>query len=513
MGIRISVLRDREPSASGARGARPALHLWRAGPRAVALSVGAVLALVQAAVAQQDTIAAPQGRATARSGGWGAQASDGATSTSDTTQSLEERVAQLDQEVRELKRLQKLEKDSAAAQAKAAPVVTAGRQGFGWRSADGAFQFRLRGYVQADGRLFRDDGAPPLTNTFELRRARPILEATVYRIFDFKVMPDFGQGQTRIFDAYAAARIAPELRVTAGKFKAPLGLERLQSATDLLLVERAFPTALVPNRDIGLMLSGNLGEQLVQYDVGVFNGAVDGALNDGDQNDSKDLDVRLFVTPFGRSDIAPLKGLSLGVGATLGAEQGTATNAALSSYKSPGQNTFFTYRNNGTAAGTAVASGRRRRIAPQAYYHWGRLGLLGEWTRSTQVATVGTNTQTVGATAWQAAGSFAVTGEDASFKGLTPRQPIEAGRGGLGALELVARYSTLIVDPAAFPVFANPASAAQRAQEWAGGVNWYPERGVKVSLAYSHTNYRGGAPAGGDRQTEHAVLTQLQLAF
>jgi phosphate-selective porin OprO and OprP len=511
--IRISKLRYREPSAPGARRATRTLRLWRGGPRAAALSVGTLLAVVQGAAAQQDTIVVRQGRGAARSDGRGAQVSDSAASASDTTQSLEERIAQLDQEVRALKRLRELDKDSAAAKAKATPVVTAGQQGFGWRSADGAFQLRLRGYVQAEGRLFHDDFAPQLTNTFELRRARPILEATVYRSFDFKIMPDFGQGQTRLFDAYVAARIAPELRVTAGKFKAPLGLERLQSATDLLFIERAFPTALVPNRDVGLELSGSLGGQLVQYDVGIFNGAVDGTLNDGDQNGSKDFDARLYFTPFDRSDIAPLKGLSLGVGATLGTEHGTATNPALPFYRSPGQNTFFTYRTNGTAAGTAAATGRRRRIAPQAYYHWGRLGLLGEWTRSTQVVTLGGTTQTLGATAWQAAGSIALTGEDASFKGLTPRRPIEAGRGGFGALELVGRYSALIVDPAAFPVFANPSSAAQRAQEWAAGVNWYLERGVKVSVDYSHTTYRGGAPAGGDRQKEEVVLTQLQLAF
>lgn len=513
IGIRISKLRQppaREPATAAGR---RLVRLGGVGPRALALSAGALLALVHGAAAQQDTVAVRRGAAAGRPGGADGPARGGVAAPPDTLKSLEQRVAQLDQEVRALKRLRELDRDSAAAKAKAAPVVTAGQQGFGWRSADGAFQLRLRGYVQADSRLFRDAVAPPLTNTFELRRARPVLEATVYRHYDFKVMPDFGQGQTRLFDAYAAARIAPELRVTAGKFKAPVGLERLQSATDLLFIERAFPTALVPNRDIGLMLSGNLGGQLVQYDVGLFDGSVDGALIDGDLNSSKDLHARLFVTPFDRSNVTALKGLGLGVGATLGAEHGTATSPALPSYKSPGQNTFFTYRSGGTATGTPVANGPRRRIAPQAYYHWGRLGLLGEWTRSTQVATLGSETQTLRTTAWQAAGSFALTGEDAGLKGLTPRRPVGAGRGGVGAFELVGRYNTLIIDPAAFPLFANPASSAQRAREWAAGVNWYPERGVKVSIDYSRTSYRGGAPAGGDRQKEEAVLTQLQLAF
>jgi phosphate-selective porin OprO/OprP len=484
------MIRERRISA-GAQGAARAMRRWTAGLQVAAVAAIAIVASFQRAAAQQGSAAPPR----------------------DTATSVEDRINELDQQIRVLKRLRELDQDSAAAKAKETPVTTAGKQGFLWRSPDGAFQLRVRGYAQADGRLFSNDIARPLTNNFELRRARPILEATVYRYFDIRIMPDFGQGQTRLFDAYATARIAPELRVTAGKFKAPIGLERLQSATDLLFIERAFPAALAPNRDVGLALSGNLGGQLVQYDVGVFNGSLDGALNDGDQNDSKDLDARLFFTPFDRSDFGPLKGLSIGVAGTLGAEHGTAASPALPTYKSPGQNTFFSYRGDGTAAGTVVANGRRRRIAPQGYYHWGRVGLLGEWIRSTQVATLGANTQTLRATAWQAAGSFTLTGEDASYKGVTPRHPIEAGRGGRGAVELVGRYSALIIDPVAFPTFANPASSAQRAREWAAGVNWYPERGVKVSVNYSQTKYLAGAAAGGDREKEEAILTQLQLAF
>ena len=44
----------------------------------------------------------------------------------------------------------------------------------------------------------------------------------------------------------------PWFAVTAGKFKVPVGLERLQSANDIRFVERAFPTSLLPNRDLGV---------------------------------------------------------------------------------------------------------------------------------------------------------------------------------------------------------------------------------------------------------------------
>jgi phosphate-selective porin OprO/OprP len=38
----------------------------------------------------------------------------------------------------------------------------------------------------------------------------------------------------------------------AGQYKAPVGLERLQSASAIVFLERAFPTELAPNRDRGV---------------------------------------------------------------------------------------------------------------------------------------------------------------------------------------------------------------------------------------------------------------------
>jgi phosphate-selective porin OprO/OprP len=446
---------------------------------AVLAMLGAGLVLVRPAVAQQDT----------------------------TAPSVDQRIDDLDQQIRILKRQRELEQDSLAAAAKERPKLVADKTGFWLRSADGKFALHLGGYVQADSRTFLDDNAVPLTNTFLLRRVRPLFEGTVFKYFDFRILPDWGGGTAVLQDGYIAARFSPAFRFQAGKFKGPVGLERLQSATDILFIERAFPSAIAPNRDLGFELTGDVADTLVHYDVGIFDGVVDGASVDTDAGDNKDFEGRLFLTPFKHSNVPAVAGLSIGVGGTIGNEHGTQATPALPSYRTPGQNTFFSYRGDTTAV-AAVADGRRWRISPQAYWHLGPLGLLGEWIRSSQQVARGATTAKIGAKAWQAAGSFTLTGEDASYRGVSPKRPVTT-KGGFGAIELVARYSELKVDDAAFPTFANPARAARKANEWAFGVNWYPERRIKFAINYSQTSFDGG----GDREDEKALLTRFQVAF
>jgi phosphate-selective porin OprO and OprP len=424
--------------------------------------------------------------------------------------SVEERLRALDQEIRILKRRREIEQDSAVAAPKDRPKAVADKSGFWLRSGDGKFTLHLGGYIQADSRTFLEDTAVRLNNTFLLRRARTLIEGAVFKFFDFRLLADWGGGTAVIQDGYVTGRVSPGLRLQAGKFKGPVGLERLQSATDILFIERGFPSAIAPNRDLGFELAGDVADSIVHYEIGIFDGVVDGASLDTDAGDNKDGEGRLSFTPFRRSGTTYLEGLSLGVAATIGEEHGTQAAPGLPSYKTPGQNTFFGYRSDTTAV-AAVAAGRRWRVSPQAYWSIGPLGLLGEWIRSSQVVSRGTTTAMIGVKAWQAAGSFALTGEKASYRGIMPRKPVDAR--GFGAVELVGRYSELQMDGDAFPAFADPSRSARKASEWAFGVNWYPERRIKVALNYGRTSFDGGAPDGADREHEQALLTRFQVAF
>jgi hypothetical protein len=103
------------------------------------------------------------------------------------TPSLEERLEELEAQLRVLARQIEIDKEQAAAAAKSAPVVQAARDGFSFRSADGSFRLRLRGYVQSDGRFFLEDDQRPAVDTFVMRRVRPIVEATLFNQFDFRI--------------------------------------------------------------------------------------------------------------------------------------------------------------------------------------------------------------------------------------------------------------------------------------------------------------------------------------
>jgi phosphate-selective porin OprO/OprP len=462
---------------------------WVRGITAVAASV----AVAQQSVAQQS-IAQQEG-----------------TTPDSVPPSLEARVNDLDQQIRILQRLRELAADSTAAAAKDRQSATANAtDGFSLRSADGRYTLKLRGYAHADGRFFGGDDTKVIANSFFLRRARPILEATIGSYFEFRIMPDFAQGTTVLFDAYWEGKFDPAFTVRAGKFKPPVGFERLQSATDITFAERGLPTNLAPNRDVGLQLAGDVGTGVFAYQVGVFNGVPDLGNGDADLNDSKDLAARVFVQPFKRG---VLTGLGVGLSGSTGIEHGSATGTALAGYRTPSQQTFFRYRTDpAVPANSVVAQGRRSRLSPHAYLGVGSLGVLAEYILSRQEVRQAATTARLDHRAWQASASYFLTGEKAGFRSPTPKKPFDLKEGTFGAIELAARYGELDLDDDAFPAFANPAGAAGKAKAVGVGLNWHLNKQIKVVLNYEHTTFEGGA-ATGDRPSEDFVVTRFQHSF
>jgi phosphate-selective porin OprO/OprP len=117
--------------------------------------------------------------------------------------------------------------------------------------------------------------------------------------------------------------------------------------------------------------------------------------------------------------------------------------------------------------------------------------------------------------AWQVAASWVIAGGEPTYKAVVPKQPFDLEAHTWGAFELVARVSALEVDDDAFPLFANPASAASSAESMGLGFNWYLNRNLRVALNYEVTEFEGGAATGDrpDREDERVLLSRFQISF
>jgi phosphate-selective porin OprO/OprP len=435
---------------------------------------------------------------------------------------LLQRVQELEQKVKNLEGKAASATETGAQKARLIPLVTIGAAGLQATSADTNFTFALRGLLQIDSRTFFDDGGIQGNDAFLLRRARPIFSGTVFRDFDFMFNPDFGGSTVQVFDAYLNYRYQPWLQARIGKFKSPIGLEYLQADQFTLFNERALPTGLVSGRDVGFQIWGDLSGGVFSYAVGIFNGLGDGrSSNNTDFDDHREFAGRVFVQPFKKTELAGLRGLGLGVGGSWG-DYSVTNSTGLpngNGYLTDGQQQFFAYN---PATGAVVAEGEHWRLAPQGYYYFGPFGLMGEYTVSSQgvrrnIAPF--ESARLEHTGWQVAASWVLTGEDATFTGVTPSQAFDPRAGKWGAFQIVGRIAELDIDDDTFPLYANPLASATAAHSWSAGLNWFLNKNVALKTSYSRTTFDGGggagttSPATVTRQPEQVFFTRMQLSF
>lgn len=491
---------------------------------------------------------------------------------------LLEQSAQVDQKVRVLERKAEIVVEETTAAKKVTPVVRASNTGFFIESADAKNSIRLAGVFQSDYRYYdqgsRDvrnrtnaragdldaSGFSDANNSWVLRRLRPTIQGTLFGKYDFRYTFELGGGSASAIDAYIDARFHPAFKIRTGKFKPFVSLERLQAAQDIKFVERSYVSnAILPSRDLGIAVYGDVLSNRLNYAIGLNNGVTDGGNTstglefDGDP----EYTARLFATPFS-ADYSTLTGLGFGIAVTYADSQGernlnfTDTSAAdttrngLPAYLTNGQNTFFRY------SSAVIADGERFRFAPQANYYYGPLGIIAEYASVKQdvslttggspsaggaatntVITPGTNTSFTHE-AWDIAATYLLTGEDASYRGVKPKQDFDLDADGWGAWELLGRYSEINLDKATFldvtgtsfstGTYANLSESARSAHSWTVGVNWWLNPNSKVELNYEHTSFNGGAGDGilpidatatnvQDREAERAILARLQLAY
>ncbi|MGZ8183954.1 MAG: porin [Methylobacter sp.] len=438
-------------------------------------------------------------------------------------------VEKLSRKVNTLERKLELQDEVTTGAFQKLPVFDAGADGFKITSSDKKHQVRIRGAVQTDARFFIADDGFKGTDKFEAKQARIWIEGYFFKDLYYKIMPDFAAGGNILPDAYLDYAYHPAASLLVGKFKPSISLERLQGDSDGTFLERAFPTYLASNRDVGIQLHGAFSKpgyktetvagptdtkNTFTYQIGVSNGSGDDGSpnnNSPDTDDNKEVVGRLFAHPFHHSGYSWLEGFGLGVAGSVG----NPNKQALKAQATPlGRTVYLDYTKNNASFGaaTTTSDGATYRIYPQAYWFSGPFGAIGEYVVSSQHLVNGRTDVKQDNKAWQILASYVVTGEDNSFAGVKPIQNFDPLKGKWGALQLAARYSELDVDNDTFQIV-DPNQSASRAKAWTLGANWYLNNNAIIRADYENVSFDGGAARGTDRANEQIFATRFQLSF
>jgi phosphate-selective porin OprO/OprP len=400
----------------------------------------------------------------------------------------------------------------------------------GWRtnglfieSADKDFLFRLTGQIQTDYREFLRTKDRTDIDTFLLRRARFGLEATVFKYFDFRLLPDFGQGTTLDQDAYLNIHYWNDFQFEVGRFKQPISYEQLIQDRYVPTLERSLIDQLVPARDLGAMLHGeDVFEGRLDYAVSISNGEING--NTMDTNNHKDVDGRVAIRPLNDPDNSQwLRYLGVGVSGGFGIEQETMNPLTL---RTPDTVPFFVFNP------TVRADGLRTRLCPELTYFGGPFGFLAEYYEQHQdvrPSATGAGAhflEDVPFRGYVLLSSLFLTGETRTsysqqifpVHNFNPCCPCSCP----GAWELVARFSHLdvgdiVYSPGAAQL-ANPATTANVASEYTLGFNWYFNGFVRMQFNYEHDIYNrsvllGSSVANNELRSQDSLFTRFQIIF
>ena len=383
-------------------------------------------------------------------------------------------------------------------------------KGFRLETRDKNFKMQIGGRVQFDFRTFGSNY--PEDDEFDIRRARIFLSGTVYRDFDYKVQVELeGSSSNRLRDGYLEyTYFKPNLKIKMGQFKSPFSVETLTSSKWVLFQERGLNSPIAPSRDVGIMLHCSPFDNMLTYYVGVFNGS--GVDADGEDNDDKDVALRLVVSPFLKTDISLLKDFHIAYNMTYGKED----DASIKFRTEARGTTFFRFDD--------IDVDDRTRYGVDLNWIVGPLSLRGEWNRVEYGELEGTFADgkvddDLNIDAWYVALSWFLTGETPNFKKRVWGVPniknnFDPRKRTWGAFELAFRYSRFDADSDFWNLGVVSNEYTDEVDAFTLGLNWWLNPCLLFRFNYIHTEF-GGKIAVDDKweSKEDAFTARFQLAF
>ncbi len=180
-------------------------------------------------------------------------------------------------------------------------------QGQGCMEASSDEGVSVKGFIQPQYNysfLGKDDDGNSLDeNSFTFNRARiGFIGSIPYDIsyyFFIEISPFKSPGKTPyLLDAFVTySRLAPFAKITLGQYKSPFSLEQNTGCSALHTINRSQVVSQLasPQRDLGLMISGEIEKLFFKYNIALMNGS---GLGTEDDNKGKDLIGRVVISPL-----------------------------------------------------------------------------------------------------------------------------------------------------------------------------------------------------------------------
>ena len=359
-------------------------------------------------------------------------------------------------------------------------------------SDDGDFKFRIGGRIQMDAATYDEDGLRHNDGT-ELRRVRLFAQGTLWQYWNYRLQYDFtGSGINGLQDAYIDYAGLNPVSIRFGHFKEPFGLQNMTSSKYVLFTERALMSAFSPGRNIGIQL-GTRGDNWT-LNAGLFGQGRDGALADDDEG--------LGISS--RGTFAPKIGdtTRLHVGAAL-------------SYRSTGSIDRVRFRERPESHVTnqhlvdtgSIDTDDFIRVGLEAALISGPFSLESEYNHIELNRDSGALPD-LDFSGYYVQGNWFITGESIPYNASTgtfgkPRLNGIVGKGGIGAWQLVLRFSSLDLNDADIN--------GGEEQNFSVGLNWYTTPNIRLSANYIKVLDVDGGPAAGDEPDIFQIRAQVEF--
>ena len=141
----------------------------------------------------------------------------------------------------------------------------------------------------------------PFTTGTEFRRARIFVSGKLKGNVTYKIQLDFAKGSAQFKDVYIGMTKVPFLgTITIGHQKEPFSLEELTSSKYITFLERSLPNVFVPSRNTGILFSNHLKNKRMTWAWGFFRDANGSGKSIG--NGGWSMTGRLTFLPLYRND-------------------------------------------------------------------------------------------------------------------------------------------------------------------------------------------------------------------